>query len=372
MKIKLSDFVIKFLKDKGVKTFFTVSGGASLHLINSVKKNNNLRYVCNHHEQAAACAADGYARTRNDIGCVIATSGPGATNLITGIASSFFDSIPVIYLTGQTSSKRSLKNSNARQIGFQETKIVDIVKPITKFSVKVEDPYLIKYYLEKAYQISLTDRRGPVLIDIPDDYQYKIIDTNKLKRKKKNIKSEDKKIFPNFFKSKKNILNLINNSKRPLLILGWGIILSETKKDILKFSKKFNIPYCPTWAVSHLANYEDKLNVGTFGTHGNRYSNIVIEKADLLICLGTRLDTKATGSPVKKFSKNSKKIIVDVDINELNKFKKFGLKIDLLIQDNLKNFSKKLKNLEIKRVSNLWLNQINYIKNITKNLMKKT
>ena len=95
MKIKLSDFVIEFLKAKGVKTFFTVSGGASLHLINSVKKNNNLRYVCNHHEQAAACAADGYARTRNDIGCAIVTSGPGATNLITGIASSFFDSIPV-------------------------------------------------------------------------------------------------------------------------------------------------------------------------------------------------------------------------------------------------------------------------------------
>ena len=370
MKIKLSDFVIEFLKAKGVKTFFTVSGGASLHLINSVKKNNNLRYVCNHHEQAAAFAADGYARTRNDIGCAIVTSGPGATNLITGIASSFFDSIPVIYLTGQTSSKRSLKNSNVRQIGFQETKIVDIVKPITKYSVKVEDPYLIKYYLEKAYQISLTDRKGPVLIDIPDDYQYKIIDTNKLKIKKINIKN-DKKIFPNFLESKKDILNLINNSKRPLLILGWGIILSESHKDILKFSKKFDIPYCPTWAVSHLANFKDKLNVGTFGTHGNRYSNIVIEKADLLICLGTRLDTKATGSPVKDFSKNSKKIIIDVDTNELKKFIKFGLKIDLLIQDNLKKFSKKLINFKIKKVSNLWLNEIDYIKNITEKFDEK-
>ena len=119
-----------------------------------MKKNNNLRYVCNHHEQAAACAADGYARTRNDIGCAIVTSGPGATNLITGIASSF--SIPVIYLTGQTSSKKFKKY--VRQM-VQETKIVDIVKPITKYSVKVEDPYLIKYYLEKTYQISLTDEK---------------------------------------------------------------------------------------------------------------------------------------------------------------------------------------------------------------------
>lgn len=363
MKIKLSDFVIRFLKNKGVKTFFTVSGGASLHLINSVKKDYNLQYVCNHHEQAAACAADGYARTRNNIGCAIVTSGPGATNLVTGIASSFFDSIPVIYLTGQTSSKRTLKNSNVRQIGFQETKIIDIVKSITKYSVKVEDPYLIEYYLEKAYQTSLTDRRGPVLIDIPDDYQYKIIDTNKLKKKKIKVKNFDKKILPNFLDSKKNILNLVNNSKKPLLILGWGIILSETHKDIFKFSKRFNIPYCPTWAVSHLANFKDKLNVGTFGTHGNRHSNIVLEKADLLICLGTRLDTKATGSPIKDFSKNSKKIIFDVDINELNKFKKFGLKVDLLIQDNLKNFSKKLRNLKIKKVNNSWLNEIDSIKN---------
>ena len=150
-----------------------------------------------------------------------------------------------------------------------------------------------------------------------------------------------------------------------------GELYYQISKDILKFSKKFDIPYCPTWAVSHLANFKDKLNVGTFGTHGNRYSNIVIEKADLLICLGTRLDTKATGSPVKDFSKNSKKIIIDVDTNELKKFIKFGLKIDFLIKDNLKKFSKKLINFKIKKVSNLWLNEIDYIKNITEKFDEK-
>tara|TARA_Y100000591_G_scaffold276195_1_gene253305 strand:+ start:2688 stop:4448 length:1761 start_codon:yes stop_codon:yes gene_type:complete len=370
MKIKLSDYVISYLKRKGIKTFFAVSGGASLHLINSVNKTKGVRYICNHHEQAAACAADGYARAKNHLGCAIATSGPGATNLITGIASSYFDSVPVVYLTGQTSSKRSFKGSKVRQIGFQETNIVDIAKPITKYSVKVDDPYKIKYYLDKAIEISLSDRKGPVLVDIPDDFQFSIIDTKKLIEKKVSLKKQRKK-FSNFSQAKSKIENYIKKSKRPVLIMGWGAVLSNTYKDILEFSKRYNIPYCLTWAVSHLGDYKDDLYFGTFGTHGNRHSNIALEKADLLISLGTRMDTKATGSPVKNFSKNSKKIIFDIDLHELEKFKKFDLKFDLIIQDNLKNFSKQLKHLKINRFSNTWKKQVLEIKNIMKKYDEK-
>ena len=345
MKIKLSDYVIKFLIKKKVKHFFTISGGSSLHLIHSIAKYKKNGYICTHHEQAAAFAADAYARVSKNIGVAIVTSGPGATNLLTGIASSFFDSVPVIFITGQTSSFRSLPNSKVRQIGFQETNIVDIVKPITKFAEKVLNPIDIKFYLDKAFHIATSGRPGPVLIDIPDNFQYSYINTSHFK--KKYVSKKEKFIYPNFFKKKKKFLKLLSRAKKPIFLAGWGIYVSKTQNDFINIFEKFNIPVCTTWGASDIMPFNHRLNFGSFGTHGTRYSNFAVEKSDLIISFGSKLDTKSTGSPVSNFAKNSKKVVIDIDNEELAKFKKFGLKIDLLIQDDLKEVAKILNKIKI-------------------------
>ena len=169
--MKISDVVAEFLAKQGIKHVFAISGGASLHLIHSIAETQGTNYVCPLHEQAGAYAADGYARVTGGLGCAVATSGPGATNLITGIASSFYDSVPVLYLTGQVATFRAKGDTGVRQMGFQETEIVEICRTITKYAVQVKDPYRVRYELQKAVAIAGSGRPGPGLVDIPDDLQ---------------------------------------------------------------------------------------------------------------------------------------------------------------------------------------------------------
>src|SRR4029077_13698723 len=169
--MKLSNVVAQFLAEQGIKHAFVVSGGASLHLIHSIAETPRTRYVCPQHEQAEGTAADGYARVSGGLGCAVATSGPGATNLITGICCSYYDSVPVLYLTGQVATFRAKGDTGVRQIGFQETEIVDICRTITKYAGLVKAPYRVRYELQKAVAIAKSGRPGPVLVDIPDDLQ---------------------------------------------------------------------------------------------------------------------------------------------------------------------------------------------------------
>jgi acetolactate synthase-1/2/3 large subunit len=337
MQIKLSEFVAQYLVDIGVDAVFAVSGGASLHLIHAIGDNPNIKYITPHHEQAAAMAADGYARTKkNTVGVAIATSGPGATNLITGMCCSYYDSVPVLFLTGQVSTFRMVGETGVRQIGFQETPIVEICKSITKYAVTISNPKKILFELQKAVHFAKSGRPGPVLIDIPDDLQRTIIDTEDLvefippQLKKENAEAMDRQT--------KNILDLILAAQKPILVGGWGLHLSGEEKRFLEFAEALNIPIVLTWGGADLVSYKHALYVGTFGSHGMRSANFTIQNADLVISLGSRLDTKSTGTPVNSFSKGSKKIIVDVDDFELKKFEKFGLTVDLLINDDLRNF----------------------------------
>ena len=176
MKKKVSDLIIEFLTKKKIKNIFAISGGASIHLIHSASKNKNINCYFNHHEQASAMSADGIAKTLGRPSCVFATSGPGATNLITGICCSWFDSTPNLFNTGQVTTFRLKKNLKIRQLGFQETDIVPMVKNIVKYAIQIKKPENIIYELEKAYQISISGRMGPVLIDIPDDIQRSMVD----------------------------------------------------------------------------------------------------------------------------------------------------------------------------------------------------
>ena len=338
-KIKLSDFVADFIAKKGINSVFAISGGASLHLIHSINDHPKIKYICTHHEQGAAMAADGFSRVSGNIGVAIATSGPGATNLITGICCSYYDSVPLLIITGQVSTFRMAGKTGVRQIGFQETPIAEITKEITKYSKTLEKAEDIKFELEKAFFVAKEGRPGPVLIDIPDNLQRAIIEEEKLK----TFKNQNNQIKSKFLSTEKcvdEIINQITQSKRPVLVAGWGIHLSKTEKELIKFVNSFQLPVALTWGAADLLDANNKYYIGTFGTHGMRHANFAVQNADLIISLGTRLDTKSTGSPITSFAREAKKIMIDIDPSELSKFTTFGLDFDILIQDDLREFFK--------------------------------
>lgn len=356
--MKLSDYVISFLESIGCEHAFVFSGGASLHLIHSIH-NSKIKMTCPLHEQAGAMAAEAYYRVTGKFAVAIATSGPGATNLLTGIACAYFDSIPAIYITGQVATFRMKNNTGVRQIGFQETDIVEMVRPIANYAVLVQSALDIRYELEKAHYLALSGRPGPVLIDIPDNIQREEVFLEKLR-------GFNKPALPDFnsILSKKMIsdmVNLIKNAKRPVVIAGWGIHLADAYNDVIKLVEKLNFPVAPTWAVAHILDKDHPLLIGTFGTHGTRYANFAVQNADLIIALGSRLDTKATGSPPSTFARGAKKIHVDIDNAELNKFDYFNLTIDFKINLDVKFFVNllldKLENVE-KSDTTWWINKI--------------
>lgn len=364
---KLSDVVADFLAAKSVRHVFAISGGASLHLIHSISSHPQITYICNHHEQSSAMSADAYSRVTANIGVAIATSGPGATNLITGLCCSYYDSVPVMAITGQVNTSRMVGNTGVRQVGFQETPIVEICDPITKYAVQISDPNDILFELEKSFHIATSGRPGPVLIDIPDDLQRVMVDLSLCKRFNPEP-SSNPDCFPNLSDSLEYILKQLLVSERPIIVAGWGVHLSHFKSQLLEFAESFSIPIALTWGAADLLPAAHRLSVGTFGTHGNRHANFAVQNSDLLISFGSRLDTKSTGSPVNTFAREAKKIVVDVDAYELAKFAHFGLTIDKLILQDLR--SADLHSL-IKQSDSFsfpskapWLAQINDWKNL--------
>jgi len=324
--MKLSDYLAQRISSLGIRHVFAVSGGASLHLIHSLHETEGVEFVCPQHEQAGAMAADGYARVTGKWGAAIGTSGPGATNLVTGIGCSYYDSIPTIFITGQVSTFRMRGQSGARQIGFQETPIVDLCKSITKYAAQICDPSQVRYEFEKAVYHAMTGRPGPVLLDIPDDVQRMEIDPDQLP----GFNPPPGSMLPPF--DPVPVLDLLMASQRPVIVAGWGIRLSGCEVMFRQWVEEMGVPVALTWAVADLLPEGHPCRIGTFGTHGTRYANFAVQNADLLLSLGSRLDTKATGSPVTTFARGAKKIMVDIDAAELQKFKKFGLDFDLLVQ----------------------------------------
>ncbi len=331
--IKLSEYVVGFLVGLNIKHAFVIQGGSVAQLIDSIAKHSKINYITCQHEQACAMAADAYSRTSDTIGVAVATSGPGATNLITGIANAYYDSIPVLYITGNVASFRQSNNMGIRQYGFQETNIVDITKPITKYSVNLKQPEDIKYELEKALFEALNGRKGPVLVDIPDDFQRVLVDEEKLKSF--IPKKEDQRERKNIDFSR--IQTLLDNAQRPILVYGSGIISADSISTARTLSKKLKIPTLYSWPLKGIFNYDDELNFGSFGTNSPRSGNFIIQNSDLILSIGNRLDTHATGS-LKDFAREAKIISVDIDNNELEKFEKFGKHIDMKICADAKDF----------------------------------
>ena len=302
--MNLSDYVLNFLVKKKIKQVFLITGGAISFMVDAFSRNKKIKYTSVGHEQGAAMMADAYSRLGPNFSCTMVTSGPGATNLLTGIACSYFDSIPSLHICGQVNTYEQQSSNKSthkvRQVGFQETDIVTISKPITKFSYKLNDPSEIKYILEKSYHIATTGRPGPVLLDIPMDLQRKKINFNKLqsyKTKKEKRKKIDKKL--NY------IIKQIKKAQKPVLILGGGIKYAKAEKKLNLFLKKINIPIVTTWSGVDLIDHDEKKYIGNIGVYGSRAANFTVQNSDLILSLGSRLDTRVTGGSPKSFARNA-------------------------------------------------------------------
>ena len=355
--MNLSDYVLNFLEKKKVKNVFTITGGAICFLMDAFSRNKKMTYTPVAHEQAAAMMADSYSRLGPNFSATMVTSGPGATNLLTGIACSWFDSIPSMHICGQV-NRHELASFNkstkkVRQVGFQETNIVSMAKPITKFAYQLKNENEIRYVLEKAFYISQTGRPGPVLIDIPMDLQRKKIIPAKLKSfyvKKKSIKKQK------LIKQIKYIIDCFKKAKRPVIIIGGGIRISKTNEKLLSFLKKFNIPLVTTWSGIDSIKHDVKNYIGSIGVYGSRSANFVIQNSDFVLSLGSRLDTRVTGGVPKNFAREAIIASVDIDKNELNKNR--GLKINVKINESLTDFFSNFEKLS----DNLIINKPDWLK----------
>ena len=351
--ITKADYIAQYIAKKETPAVFTLSGGMIAFIVDAIYRFGVTPIVGMRHEQAAGFAAETCTRVSKIPSVALGTSGPGATNLITAIASSFFDSVPTIYITGQVNQLEIKKSNFQRQNGFQELDIVDAVRGITKSAVQINSSTDLNATLNDAWQIALSGRPGPVLIDIPIDVQQEIYKPTELKINRKNKNKDYKKEI-------KNLTKLIMCHKRPLILAGGGLVIAGVTNEFRNLVEKLNLPVVHTlMAVDSLAS-SSKHRIGMIGSYGNKEANYSLRNSDFLICLGSRLDIRQIGSDIEKFK--NKKFIYRVDID---KFELSGrVRAEKNVQVNLKEFIsdwlKYCENVE----PNQWIDEIfDYRKN---------
>jgi acetolactate synthase-1/2/3 large subunit len=301
--MKLSDYVIKRLEEY-TKHIFLISGGGCIHLVDSLSK-SKIKLIPNLHEQASSICAESYSQYTNNIGVALVTTGPGSTNALTGIASAWLDSIPVLLLTGQVQRK-------VRQFGFQEIDTVSIYKSVTKYAVTITDPTTIRYHLEKALWLAKTGRPGPVLIDIPLDIQAAEIDEQSL------IGFDAEPVSYSLDKISE-IADLLSKAKRPIVLVGNGVRLSGSINEFMQFISKTNIPVLTTWKALDLLEETHPQYVGRPGGVGQRGANFNQQNSDFILVIGARLDHGQLAYQPQYFAREAIRCIVDIDENEINK-----------------------------------------------------
>ena len=330
--IKLSDYVIGFIEDIGVKHVFTLPGGGSMHLIDSLGKSRRLTYVCNLHEQASAIAADAYGQFTQNIGVVLVTTGPGGTNAITGIAASWLDSTPVMVISGQVKQTDLASTKGVRQLGFQEIDIVSLIRPITKYAATVTEPEKIRYHLEKAHHFAKSGRPGPVWIDIPLDVQAMMIDESHLVAFDEPAQMPDGEILKD---GVHRAIRLLNESERPVVLAGNGLRLANGIQEFLKIIDLLQIPVLTTWKAIDFLPENHPLFIGRPGAVGQRGANFAQQNADFMLIIGARLDYGQTGYNHAKFARAAKKVMVDIDPKEIEKL---DMAIDVPVAGDAKAF----------------------------------
>jgi acetolactate synthase I/II/III large subunit len=312
--MKATDYIVRFLVQRGVRHVFEVSGGMITHLLDSCYQLGGVNVVSVRHEQAAGFAAEGWARMTSVPGVALATSGPGATNLLTAIGSCYFDSTPAVFITGQVNRHERKGTRDIRQLGFQETDIVAMAKPITKAAWQVETPESLPEMLDRSFAVALGDRPGPVLLDIPMDVQRSDIATvapgPALTKTATNAGALARDVD--------DLLAVLRKAERPLILAGGGVRCGNVTDAFRAAIHQLGIPVVHSLMAVDVLPFEDSLRVGMIGTYGNRWANLAMGRSDLLLVLGSRLDIRQTGSDVAAFQAGRTIFQVDVQAGEMN------------------------------------------------------
>ena len=350
--MQVSKYIIDFFKNKGIKNFYVFQGGVIMNLINEIGSDKSLKYVSPYHEQSLSMQVDTAARI-DGYAVGLVTSGPGATNILTGVCSAYYDSIPCFFITGQVGQIHLKKNKSYRQYGFQETDVESIFKSVTKYCKQIKKPDEIKFELEKAYFLSKDKRPGPVLLDIPFNIQRAEINQNSIRKfiypKKNSPTSEIKKV--------KFLNNNLFKFKKPLFLIGGGIKNQNQSSRFLSMIKKAKIPFATTWMSQDVVKYSNSLYLGSIGKNGHRSANFACTEADLIISLGQRFAVK---NIFGKFANKAKIFSIDIDKQELNTpIRKINLKINL----DIKSFFDFLNFTSLKNIKNKdWNNRTSFLK----------
>ena len=354
--MKVSDYIVNFLVENKIDKVFSYIG-KNAHICDSIDKNSNIENIFTIHEQGCGFSADGYARVTGKTGVATVTSGPGATNLVTAIADCYFDSIPSIFIVGDVPPYECKQNRDIRQFGFQETDIVSICKPITKYATAIDSLDELRYKLEKGYFLSQNGRKGPIVISLPENLQFRTDfnpNENSSFFSSKEYKLLKQKIGIDIDKDIEKTIELINRAKRPLILVGGGVRLSNSVKELRELLAKTNIPIVYSLMGKDAISDEYKYNLGFIGNFGTRYANLTIANSDLLIVLGSRLDNLQTGRKIETFARDAKIIQVDIDRGELG----IRMDIDLLINSDIKDFLSKLNRFNISPKIKSWQEKV--------------
>ena len=332
--MKVSDYIFDYIASLGVKHVFYLPGGGAMHLDDSLGHHKDLTPVCMLHEQPCSIAAEAYARISEGFGVCVVTSGPGATNAITGLAGAWLDATPVIFLSGQAKRADLVNGQGIRQFGIQEIGIVELVKSVTKYAVQVRDAQDIRYELEKATALAKAGKPGPVWLDIPLDIQASQVDPSSLRPYDEVLPT-----YPCADADIQATIGLLNQSERPLILLGHGIRLAKAIPEMNRLIEKLHIPVMTTWNGVDLVSDDNPLFFGRPGAVGHRHANFIQQNADFVLTIGTRLNLLSTGYDFDSFLRHAKHVMVEIDAYEMQKC---SVHPDLAIHADAKSFLEKM------------------------------
>ena len=342
MQLNGSEIVVECLKEQGVDTVFGYPGGAILNIYDALYKHSGeIRHILTSHEQGAAHAADGYARATGKVGVCMATSGPGATNLVTGIATAYMDSVPMVAITANVTLPMLGKDS------FQEVDIAGVTMPITKHGYIVKNVADLADTLRKAFDIARSGRPGPVLVDITKDVTAAVCEYTPMEIK------QPERIDKGTEADYEKVLEYIRQAKKPFIYLGGGAIISDACEEVREFAEKIDSPVCDTLMGKGAFDGHSPRYTGMIGMHGTKASNLGVSECDLLVALGARFSDRVIGNP-KKFAENAKIIHLDVDAAEINK----NIRVDASIVGDLKLVLQKLNKALEQQNHEEWMQKV--------------
>ena len=347
--VKVSDVIAEFLKELKIETIFGIIGSANSHIFDSIHNLGYTKIIYMHHEQACVMAMGAYYRASGKLSAALVTAGGGATNAVTGICSNWADSIPGFIFCGQESLGYCKAHSNLRMIGTQGVDIVHMTSKIVKFGKQIEQAEDIQKCLEKAYFETLNERPGPVILDIPFDIQSKTVEA----RSWNFIEFVEKE------SSYSKTYEILKNAKRPVVVVGNGVRLSKANLLLKEFLEKNNLPFLLTWSAIDVLSSEHSLNFGRFGLYGQRAANFIVQNADVVLVLGSRLALPQAGYDFSQFAREAKIIVVDIDSEEISK--NSNRYSDIHIQ-SCKTFIENFLNFNAVDVDQAWINYCNEMK----------